>query len=128
MFSEQKYLVSLVKRFVSNEQGAVTIDWVILTAGVVVMAIGAITVFGVDNSAEVGGIKVSEMTDAELLFISMNPNLTGGFGDLSPITKVMINTKAKVAAFRMCISDEGSTVDMGGMSLPISPSDACALL
>ena len=32
-------MLNKIKNFVNNESGAVTIDWVILTAGVVVMAI-----------------------------------------------------------------------------------------
>ena len=33
--------------FVADDEGAVTVDWVVLTAGVVILAIGAITALDV---------------------------------------------------------------------------------
>lgn len=50
----EKFLKS-VRRFVVNEQGAVSLDWVILTAGVVVMAIGLMTMFRVTTPGELYG-------------------------------------------------------------------------
>lgn len=50
----EKFLKS-VRRFVANEQGAVSLDWVILTAGVVVMAIGLMTMFRVTTPEELYG-------------------------------------------------------------------------
>lgn len=61
----------VIKRFVHNERGAVTIDWVILTAGIVVMTIGAMSVFRIDTD----GITLVGRPDADG---NMNFEVTGG--------------------------------------------------
>ena len=46
----------MLKRFIGDETGAVAIDWVILTAGIVVMSIAAISLFRVgDNTPSMLG-------------------------------------------------------------------------
>jgi len=40
---------NMLKRFIGDETGAVAIDWVILTAGIVVMSIAAISLFRVED-------------------------------------------------------------------------------
>lgn len=38
-------LGSLFRKFKNNEEGAVTVDWVVLTAAIILMTIGLLTVF-----------------------------------------------------------------------------------
>ena len=40
---------NMLKRFIGDETGAVAIDWVILTASIVVMSIAAISLFRVED-------------------------------------------------------------------------------
>lgn len=50
------WIISKLRRAVTDESGAVTVDWVVLTAAVVVLAIGAISVLEVQIDALVGDI------------------------------------------------------------------------
>lgn len=59
------------KQFWADERGAVTIDWVILTAGIVVMTIGAMAVFRIDTD----GITLIGRPNADG---TMNFEVTGG--------------------------------------------------
>lgn len=40
------------RQFIRDEDGAITLDWVILTAGIVVMAIGVMTLFDLKTPEE----------------------------------------------------------------------------
>ena len=54
----------MLKRFCRSEDGAVTVDWVVLTAAVVGLAVGIVTVLA--NSTEDVGDGVGDyMTNAE---------------------------------------------------------------
>lgn len=44
-------MFELIKRFSESEDGAVTVDWVVLTAAVVGLAAGAIQTVGTANEA-----------------------------------------------------------------------------
>jgi Flp pilus assembly pilin Flp len=49
-------MIKSLQRFIKNENGAVTVDWVVLTAGTVGLCIGAATIIetqAVDLSADV---------------------------------------------------------------------------
>ncbi len=49
-------IISKIRRAFADESGAVTVDWVVLTAAVVVLAIGAISVLDGQIDALVGSI------------------------------------------------------------------------
>ena len=63
-------LVTVLRGFANNEQGAVAIDWVILTAGIVVVSIAAMSLFRFDDTGghaitpqcEKGGGKIIGVT------------------------------------------------------------------
>lgn len=115
MFGEQNYLVSLVKRFISNEQGAVTIDWVILTAGVVVMGIGAMTVFGAGRGVTVAGMDLNELDDLNLVVAMSLPAVTD---QLPIVQRTALQIKAKMIIFKHCLgygisTDGGQTNGLG---------------
>ncbi|QFT94073.1 hypothetical protein FIU86_14580 [Roseovarius sp. THAF9] len=44
-------MFKILERFAKSEEGAVTVDWVVLTAGIVGMAVGAIQTVGDANEA-----------------------------------------------------------------------------
>ena len=47
----------LFKQFIEDENGAVTVDWVVLTAGIVLLAVGIVVPIGTgmtDRSDDVG--------------------------------------------------------------------------
>lgn len=50
-------MLNILKRFTKSEDGAVTVDWVVLTAAVVGLAVGAIQTVG--NANEALGTSVS---------------------------------------------------------------------
>lgn len=49
-------IISKIRRAFADESGAVTVDWVVLTAAVVVLAIGAISVLDGQITSLVGSI------------------------------------------------------------------------
>ena len=71
-------LVTVLRGFANNEQGAVAIDWVILTAGIVVVSIAAMSLFRFDDTGghaitpqcEKGGGKIIGVTgtDGPIMF------------------------------------------------------------
>lgn len=55
-----------VKQFVLSEDGAVTVDWVVITAGVVAAAVA------IFSNAEQGGTELA--SDTETFMNNMDPN------------------------------------------------------
>ena len=73
--------------FGKNEDGAITVEWVILTAGVCTLAMGMYMVFKIDPKQEVTDelsyIILSNMP------ISMNPQTQEGMGPLDKLLEVI---------------------------------------
>ena len=73
--------------FGKNEDGAITVEWVILTAGVCTLAMGMYMVFKIDPKQEVTDelsyIILSNMP------ISMNPQTQKGMGPLDKLLEVI---------------------------------------
>ena len=54
----------MLKRFFASEDGAVTVDWVVLTAAVVGLAVGIVSVLA-NSTEDVGDGVESYMTNAD---------------------------------------------------------------
>ena len=58
-------MMKIINKFVSNESGAITVDWVVLTAGVVGLAITVMVTVG-NGAVDLSG-DVSDQLEAETL-------------------------------------------------------------
>lgn len=87
-----------LQAFGKNEEGAITVEWVILTAGVCTLAMGMYTVFKIDPKQEVTDelsyIVLSNMP------ISMNPQTQEGMGPLDKLLEVI---RYKTIVLRGCL-------------------------
>jgi len=60
-------MLNMIKNFAKNESGAVTIDWVILTAGVVVLGIASYNIVkGITDSLATNTVDKMETFNDEL--------------------------------------------------------------
>jgi len=66
---------NIFKRFARQQSGAVTVDWVVLTAAVVVLAAGIATFLGGENGGIISGLK-----DKITAGLSSSGITTGGGG------------------------------------------------
>lgn len=80
-------LFGVIGGFFRDERGAVSIDWVILTAGVVVLAIGVSSVFNV-NLEDVVATTICDDDGATTV-------VAGG----SALTQVLVNIRVKTGLF-----------------------------
>ena len=80
---------NLINKFLSDKSGAVTVDWVALTAAVVVIGIALVyAVFGADNSTGFSGLATDVSGDADTLKTELDgiksavptPSIGGGSG------------------------------------------------
>ena len=88
-------LVVALRRFGHNEQGAVTIDWVILAAGIVVLAVAVMPQFKVDLDA----VKIGTSEDGGGNPIPNSERLEGG----NAISQTLAIIRNKVAGFNKAI-------------------------
>lgn len=112
----------LFQKFFQNEQGAITIDWVILVAGVAVLAVTVMSLFGArspDYSAldAVGQIApgygtMSEAMGSEdplafiLAYNILNSSMVDQFDgapEFSVVQRTTMAIKYKVYAFQVCL-------------------------
>lgn len=84
----------MIKRFIGDETGAVTIDWVILTAGMVVMSIAAMSFFTVDKDAS-----------AAVVCINGKPKVLVTEG--SALTKIVVGTRERMRSYTGLLSGDG---------------------
>ena len=93
-----KYIQSknVLKKFLADERGAVTIEWVVLTAGVIALGIAAYGAFKIDT----------ENTAAVLLVTQdgSRPIMIGG----NAISQLIARTKLEAMVFVSCIFKTGS--------------------
>jgi len=85
------------RRFSNNEQGAVTIDWVILAAGIVVLAVAVMPLFKVDLDA----VEIATAEDAAGNPIPNSERISGG----NAISQTLAIIKYKMTAFNNAIFD-----------------------
>jgi Flp pilus assembly pilin Flp len=52
-------MINFFKTFVKDEDGAVTVDWVVLTAAVVALGVAAVTTVGGSINTVAGGISTA---------------------------------------------------------------------
>ena len=90
-------LVAALRRFGHNEQGAVTIDWVILAAGIVVLAVAVMPLFKVDLDA----VKIATAEDADGNTIPNSERVEGG----NAVSQTLAIIKYKMTAFYNAIFD-----------------------
>lgn len=88
-------MLGCVKRFFSDEMGAVTIEWVVLTAGVTALGIAAYSSFKIDT----------ENTTAVLLVTQdgSRPIMIGG----NAISQLIVRAKLESMVFVSCIFKTG---------------------
>lgn len=102
--------------FWTDQQGAISIEWVILTAGVVVLAIGMYSVFGPGGDGKIGdeyahlSFKFLEEGNNDIAYMMYALGLDTDFSEMSFMESTLIRLKARMLAFRACI---GGTVGMG---------------
>ena len=112
-----------LKAFGKNEEGAITVEWVILTAGVCTLAMGMYIVFKIDPKQEVTDelsyIVLSNMP------ISMNPQTQEGMGPLDKLLEVI---RYKTIVLRGCLGF-GISSNAGTMGqTPDMRENLCSLL
>lgn len=87
-----------LQAFGQNEKGAITVEWVIITAGVCTLGMGMNTVFKIDPKQQVADelsyIVLSNMP------ISMNPQTQEGIGPLDKLIEVI---RYKTIVLRGCL-------------------------
>lgn len=109
-------------QFLLDERGAISLDWVILTAGAVVLAIGAFSVFGPVGKGKIGDEHAhlsfqfleQQKNDVAYIMYALNPNVGTDFSQMSMLETTIIRIKARMLAFRGCIGGKlnfGSTPD-----------------
>ena len=112
-----------LKAFGKNEEGAITFEWVILTAGVCTLAMGMYTVFKIDPKQEVTDelsyIVLSNMP------ISMNPQTQEGMGPLDKLLEV-IRYKTIVLRGCFCFGISSNSGEFG--KDPETRENLCSLL
>jgi len=88
-------LVAAFRRFSNNEQGAVSIDWVILATEIVVLAVAVMPLFKVDLDA----VKIATSEDADGKPLPNSERLNGG----NAISQTLAIIKYKMTAFNKAI-------------------------
>jgi Flp pilus assembly pilin Flp len=93
MNSVKNYL----KSFLRDETGAITVEWVVLTAGVIALGIGAYSTFS---------FELDDSTTNELDFIAMTLMQNNGMldkPDRGPIGELIHAIRYKMTAFKSCL-------------------------
>ena len=112
-----------LQAFGKNEEGAITVEWVILTAGVCTLAMGMYTVFKIDPKQEVTDelsyIVMSNMP------ISMNPQTQDGMGPLDKLLEVI---RYKTIVLRGCVGFGISSTSGTMGQTPEMRENLCGLL
>ena len=93
MNSVKNYL----KSFLRDETGAITVEWVVLTAGVLALGIGAYSAFS---------FELDDSTTNELDFIAMTLMQNNGMldkPDRGPIGELIHAIRYKMTAFKSCL-------------------------
>jgi len=85
----------MLKRFIGDETGAVTIDWVILAAGIVVLAVAVMPLFKVDLDA----VEIATAEDAAGNPIPNSERISGG----NAISQTLAIIQYKMTAFNKAI-------------------------
>ena len=92
-------IISVQKEFMSflrDERGAVTVEWVVLTAGVIALAIAAYGAFKIDTENTVAGLLVTQD--------GSRPIMIGA----NAISQLIARTKLEAMVFVSCIFKTGA--------------------
>lgn len=92
-----RQLMQRTKRFLTDETGAITVDWVVITAGVVALGIGTYSMFA---------FELDDATTNELDFLAMTYMQNTGFIDKpnrGPIGELIHTIRYKMTAFKSCL-------------------------
>lgn len=93
MNSVKNYL----KSFLRDETGAITVEWVVLTAGVIALGIGAYSAFS---------FELDDSTTNELDFLAMTLMQNNGMLDKpnrGPIGELIHGIRYRMTAFKSCL-------------------------
>lgn len=85
------------KSFLRDENGAITVDWVVLTAGVIALGISAYSAFS---------FELDDITTNELDFLAMTAMQNSGYLDKpnrGPIGELIHVIRYKMTAFKSCL-------------------------
>lgn len=91
-----------VKKFLSDQNGAVTIDWVVLTAGSIALCIGAYTMFGTSED-EIFEVDASRNEMDYVVMYWMEANGMIDAPNRSMIDKITRRVKYQVLLFQACL-------------------------
>ena len=86
-----------IKSFLRDETGAITVEWVVLTAGVIALSIGAYNTFS---------FELDDSTTNELDFMAMTWMQNNGMLDKpnrGPIGELIHGIRYKLTAFKSCL-------------------------
>ena len=86
-----------IKSFLRDETGAITVEWVVLTAGVIALGIGAYSAFS---------FELDDSTTNELDFLAMTAMQNSGYLDKpnrGPIGELIHVIRYKMTAFKSCL-------------------------
>ena len=86
-----------IKSFLRDETGAITVEWVVLTAGVIALGIGAYSAFS---------FELDDSTTNELDFVAMSWMQNNGYldkPDRGPIGELIHAIRYKMTAFKSCL-------------------------
>ena len=86
-----------IKSFLRDETGAITVEWVVLTAGVIALGIGAYSAFS---------FELDDSTTNELDFLAMTLMQNNGMLDKpnrGPIGELIHGIRYKLTAFKSCL-------------------------
>jgi len=86
-----------IKSFLRDETGAITVEWVVLTAGVIALGIGAYSAFS---------FELDDSTTNELDFMAMTWMQNNGMLDKpnrGPIGELIHGIRYKLTAFKSCL-------------------------
>ena len=116
-------LWSKLQAFGKNEEGAITVEWVVITAGICTLAMGMYMVFKIDPKQEVTDelsyIVMSNMS------ISMNPQTQDGMGPLDKLLEVI---RYKTIVLRGCLGFGISSTSGTMGQTPEMRENLCGLL
>ena len=129
-----------LKRFLSNETGAVTVDWVVITAAIVGIAIAIMVVISSSlssTSEDIGATVIAagsdtsvqpvtvpqtffELIDEALFSGSVDPfgDALTAIDDAAPAGFVSAGAFDLDTNFPIYVSDDGDTLSIGGVEIP----------
>lgn len=94
---QKSKVLNCINSFLRDETGAITVEWVVLTAGVIALSIGAYSAFS---------FELDDSTANELDFMAMTLMQNNGMLDKpirGPIGELIHGIRYKLTAFKSCL-------------------------